>query len=597
MRTSRSLQLFVLGLVLVLVGGLLAAWTQSSGGQVRIRDVRFTGANGQQLSALLYVPGGVSAEKPAPGILAVHGYINSREVQSDFALEFARRGYVVLSLDQAGHGFSDAPAFVSGYGGPAGLAYLRGLDLVDKNNIGLEGHSMGGWTVLSAAAAYPDGYKAMVLEGSSTGSGRAPEGTLTYPRNLALVFSQYDEFSQLMWDVPRAKDVTSSPKLQKVFGTTETVQPGKVYGDPAAGTARVLYTPATTHPGDHLSHEAIGHALDWFGRTLTGGTPLPASNQVWHWNEVGTTLGWLGFIALVLGTGGLLLHTRSFEGLRRAPSAPRGLTGAGWWFSALVMLALPIATFFPLFRWAGNVLKPSALWPQSITNQIMVWALVNTLVSLMLYLIWRAGAGRRAQAVTAPTTPPDLAVAVDTAGAPLATAPAPRRGNEVLGALAVALGAVGVGYLSLLLTNFLFKVDYRFWFVGLKPMTPTHLRMFLAYLIPFTLYALMTATVLHNQMRRHARGSMLTNALLLAGGFLLFLAVQYGTLLTRGQLFTPGEPLNVIVAIQFLPILAILGVFMTYFARRTDRPYLGAFVSALFLTWYIVAGQATQFPL
>ena len=90
---------------------------------------------------------------------------------------------------------------------------------------------------------------------------------------------------------------------------------------------------------------------------------------------------------------------------------------------------------------------------------------------------------------------------------------------------------------------------------------------------------------------------MLTNALLLAGGFLLFLAVQYGTLLTRGQLFTPGEPLNVIVAIQFLPILAILGVFMTYFARRTDRPYLGAFVSALFLTWYIVAGQATQFPL
>ena len=52
-----------------------------------------------------------------------------------------------------------------------------------------------------------------------------------------------------------------------------------------------------------------------------------------------------------------------------------------------------------------------------------------------------------------------------------------------------------------------------------------------------------------------------------------------------------------IVAIQFLPILAILGVFMTYFARRTDRPYLGAFVSALFLTWYIVAGQATQFPL
>ncbi|WP_201721683.1 hypothetical protein [Caulobacter sp. B11] len=29
-------------------------------------------------------------------MLAVHGYINSRETQSPFAIEFARRGYVVL---------------------------------------------------------------------------------------------------------------------------------------------------------------------------------------------------------------------------------------------------------------------------------------------------------------------------------------------------------------------------------------------------------------------------------------------------------------------------------------------------------------------
>ena len=78
---------------------------------------------------------------------------------------------------------------------------------------------------------------------------------------------------------------------------------------------------------------------------------------------------------------------------------------------------------------------------------------------------------------------------------------------------------------------------------------------------------------------RSARGSMLTNALLLAGGFLLFLLVQYGTLFSTGQLFTAGEPLNVIVAIQFLPILVILAIFMTYFARRTDRVYTGAFAA------------------
>ena len=206
--------LFAIGWIIVLAGSLLAYFTQTTGG-VRIQDIRFTGSNGVAMSALLYVPPGATKKTPAPGVLAVHGYINSRETQSGFAIEFARRGYVVLAIDETGHGYSAAPAFANGFGGPDGLKYLRGLDFVDPANIGLEGHSMGGWTILAAAAAYPDGYKAMVLEGSSTGSHFAPEGSLTYPRNLALVYSQYDEFSALMWEVPRANMVTESQKLWK----------------------------------------------------------------------------------------------------------------------------------------------------------------------------------------------------------------------------------------------------------------------------------------------------------------------------------------------------------------------------------------------
>ena len=79
----------------------------------------------------------------------------------------------MLALDQTGHGYSDPPAFANGFGGPDALAYLRSLDFVDKANIGLEGHSMGGWTMLAAATAMPNDYKSMVLEGSSTG-GRSP---------------------------------------------------------------------------------------------------------------------------------------------------------------------------------------------------------------------------------------------------------------------------------------------------------------------------------------------------------------------------------------------------------------------------------------
>ena len=145
---------------------MLAHFTQTANG-IRIEDVRFKGAKGNTMSALVYIPANATEKTPAPGILAVHGYLNSRETQDGFAIEFARRGYVVVALDQTGHGYSDPPAIANGFGGPDGLAYLRSLPYVDKNNIGLEGHSMGGWTVLAAATAMPDAYRSIVLEGSS----------------------------------------------------------------------------------------------------------------------------------------------------------------------------------------------------------------------------------------------------------------------------------------------------------------------------------------------------------------------------------------------------------------------------------------------
>src|SRR5437879_12644004 len=209
----RRWSLAILGVLLFLSAGLLAHFSQTAGG-IRIQDVRFTGAKGNTMSDLLYIPPNATPQIPAPAILAVHGYINSRETQDGFAIEFARRGYVVLALDQTGHGYSDPPAFAGGFGGPDGLAYLRSLDFVDKTNIGLEGHSMGGWTVLAAATAMPHDYQSIVLEGSSTGQPFAADGTPGWPRNTALVFAQYEEFSNLRVGVERARDGTQRRRVQ-----------------------------------------------------------------------------------------------------------------------------------------------------------------------------------------------------------------------------------------------------------------------------------------------------------------------------------------------------------------------------------------------
>jgi pimeloyl-ACP methyl ester carboxylesterase len=566
--------LAIIGVILIVAGGLLAHFTQTAGG-IRIQDIRFKGAKGNTMSALLYIPPNATPQLPAPGILAVHGYINSRETQDGFAIEFARRGYVVLDLDQTGHGYSDPPAFASGFGGPDGLAYLRGLEIVDKNNIGLEGHSMGGWTVLAAAAAMPNDYKSMVLEGSSTGKPFAAEGTASWPRNTALVFAQYEEFSTLMWGVDLARNVTQSPKLWALFGTQGAVEPGKVYGDTAQGTARVLYTPAITHPAEHISHEAIGYSLDWFARTLQGGTPRPADDQIWFRKEIGTLVALIGFVALLIGAFDGLLEAPMFSRLRlpavadgtMPPHAPA--TGRRWTTAFILSAFIPALTYYPAFVLGGTFVTPSAYLPQGITNQIMVWALINGLITLALM--------------------------------PFAPKRASRAG--VIGpSVLIAVISVVVGYAALWLADLAFKIDFRFWIVALKLMSAKQFLIFLIYLVPFTAFFVIALHVLHRNfstMGAPRLGLYLTNILALTLGFIVLLVLQYGTLWLGGKLFNPLPdpgfvPLSTIVAIQFVPLLAICAVVATFTWRRTGSSLPGALICSLFVTWYIVAGTATQ---
>ncbi|NOJ39023.1 alpha/beta fold hydrolase [Bradyrhizobium sp. WSM 1791] len=542
---------------------------------MRIEDVRFKGAKGNTMSALLYTPPSATPQIPAPGILAVHGYINSRETQDGFAIEFARRGYVVLALDQTGHGYSDPPAFANGFGGPDGLAYLRSLEFVDKTNIGLEGHSMGGWTVLAAATAAPNDYKSMVLEGSSTGKPFAAEGTPSWPRNVALVFAKYEEFSTLMWGIDKARDVTQSPKLWAMFGTQGPVEPGKVYGDVTQGTARVLHTPAITHPAEHISHEAIGYSLDWFAKTLQGGTPRPVDDQIWFRKEIGTLVALIGFVALLIGAFDALLEAPMYSRLRLPEIAdgtmPEHTAASGRrWTAAFILSAfIPALTYYPAFALGATFVKPSALLPQGITNQILVWAATNGLIALALMRF----APKRAS-----------------------------RPGVVLQSVVIAIASVAIGYAALWLADLAFKIDFRFWTVAVKLMSAKQFLIFLIYVVPFTAFFVIALHVLHRNFSTMAAGRAalyLTNILALTLGFIVLVGGQYAVLWLTGKLFNPLPdpgfvPLSTIVAIQFVPLLAICAVIATFTWRRTGSSLPGALICGLFVTWYVVAGTATQ---
>ena len=160
----------------------------------------------------LYVPETATAENPAPGVLLLHGYQNDHETCAAYAIELARRGAVVMSLDEYGHGSSTAGLLNRGYvnhrvkvnfgedseadgtfveigstkryrllmnfsnlsffdehyvkdsdgntiadsscGGIAAYAVLAAMDNVDASRLALSGHSMGTWSSWSVAAAF-----------------------------------------------------------------------------------------------------------------------------------------------------------------------------------------------------------------------------------------------------------------------------------------------------------------------------------------------------------------------------------------------------------------------------------------------------------
>ena len=555
--------LILVGLAIVLAGAFLAQSVRTADGTT-VRDVRFTGTNGTVMSALLYIPKNATAATPAPGILAVHGYINSRETQDGFAIEFARRGYVVLSLDQTGHGYSQGAAFSNGFGGPDGLKYLRSLPMVDIRQIGLEGHSMGGWTVLAAAAAMPTGYASMVLEGSSTGAPFAQEGSPNWPRNVAVVFSRYDEFSQLMWNVARAQDVATSSKLQSVFDTQAPVIENRLYGDIAAGTARKLYQPATTHPGDHFSTTAIGNAIEWFGATLVGGTPRPASDQIWYWKEVGTGIGLVGFVMIMLGAFDALVRLPVFASQVSVSKPVVAVRDGAWWKGFALNTGLPALLFFPTFI-AAFLLLPASQWlPQAVTTQITLWAITSAALSLLI--------GR------------------------FMPRPAGTHQSDWFKSILLAIATVATGYAALWLVDQLFGTDFRLWVVAVKFPSANQWMIAAIYVVPLTFAFLVTtrtlanATVLSDTAGQRYIAAILT----LTTGFIVMLAAIYGVLFMTGSLVTAFDPLSTVIAIQFVPVLIAVAIIATFTWQRTGSYRPGGMIAGILVTLYAVAGTATQ---
>jgi len=522
----RRLRLFLWGWLLILFGGALAYAVQAGSG-VRMQTL---GAD------MLYLPPGASTAHRLPGVVIVP---DGRASVGGLGWELARHGYVAL---------------VQGADGD-GLARLRALAMVDAGAIGLLGIGVGGAAVLRAAEATPDGYRAVVLLGAGLErGGLGPD----FPRNIAVIYGDSDEFARRAWGVARASEMTRSPVLARLFGIRAEAAPGRVYGTVADGRGRMLLMPAMTHAFAGFSRAAVAGSVAWFMRCLPGGLPVDPFNQIWLWPQLGGGIALAGVLTMLLGGFELLLTLPGFEMLDGLPDSAAARRTMTWWTGWGLASWVPVLGYFAFLDLGAVYLPAGAVFQQPVTNQILGWLALSAGLNLALTLALR---GDQADAYGSPLLALASALVMAAAGYGVVAA---------LAAVGVTPAVLGLGLRAL---------DGREW------------GQMLAYLPGFTLSLVLILHNLHARLSVYADDPIthyLSNIGAVCAGMAVFLAVQYGWLFATGHVLSPDQPEAVVLATRLLPLQVVLAVVATFTWRRTGNVLPGAFMCGGLATWFLV---------
>lgn len=131
----------------------------------RVCEVRIPGPRGRQLFGWLVSPR-VTAQRPAPAVLAMHGWGANASMMWPVVPPLHTAGFAVLLIDARCHGRSDDEAFTSmprfAEDIAAGLAWLRLQPDIAADRLALLGHSVGAAAALLHASRHHDDVRAVV---------------------------------------------------------------------------------------------------------------------------------------------------------------------------------------------------------------------------------------------------------------------------------------------------------------------------------------------------------------------------------------------------------------------------------------------------
>ena len=606
-------KLFLYCLVVIISSSFFASLIQTSFGKVDVKLMNLKTPDGQNLVYDLYKPSIATENDKQPFIVVVPGFQRSKEALSNIAIELSRRGYVVALIDPYAQGMSSSSlsrlaATTQGYGMFAlvDYVYAENFSFVNINKIGSTGHSMGGNAAIRGAdyfgkeairsgkkskldSVYISGYVLTLQENILRDS----------KSNMGVSYALYDEgaFRNDLqgWDAGNMKIAPESLRtVNSVMATDKKVtevELGKYYGDRSNNTLRVIFNEELLHPFQPYNKEATKNQLDYFDKVFGAPISINSKNQIWQYKEFFTLINMIVSLLMLIPIAKLFLSLNFYkvivkdipEPLPEQTSKSKMIFWTVFFLSALIACI----SFIPMVDVAKILFFESAnreltwFFPQRMNNSVMLWAAFNGSIGLAIFFVSYYFFGRH------------HGVNTNSWGLQINKV-------ELFKTIILGLSIFICYYVILYFVYFLFHIDYRFWFMGVRIFQPEMLLVLVMYFPLFFIFFFSNSLRVNGAMRFKNQSEWKSR--LIAGfanslGLMMIIIIQYVTFAWTGTVFWTTNWLSVNLLFGIVPMMFILPYFNRVFFQLTGRVYLGPIVTCLIFIMILSTNTVVYLPL
>ena len=593
-----------ISIALMLLASIVVSAIQTNGGHVTMKELNIETDLGYSMSAYLFIPETATAETPAPAVVVSHGYLNNKEMTDANYVELARRGFVVLAIDQPCHGDSEIMAQRIPNGVDQGVLAVSRMPFVDVDRIGVTGHSMGGGSCNTAVAVDNERENPLisaVLIHCNDPTVKNSDGNYVNAygnRNVGVIAVQYDEFFHKWVDesgiARQAPYYMGSPTAQAFlhFGVDPTGLDKRdaytYYSETVDGEEcfHVIYRPNVIHPWSHFSAKSETCVIDFFTKALNAPNPIDSSNQVWQWKEAFNFVGLVALAIFICAFGTLMLFTPTFESLRaKEVVQPAKLADnkAKFWFWGSLAAGVLFSCLIYINAVAfGNTKAVS----QTEAMGLGVWSTLCGLFTILSMVVFYQCYGKKHGMNLA-----ELGIKM----------PLKKLGLSILLGVIIAVMA----YVCVFTADYFFYADFRIWTLAIKAFEAPILK-YLPYGLLFVTFYIASSVANncfnYNEIGGKSWVNTIIVALFTALPAIILPAIQYTTYFTQKHMMwqqmvlganNVNPPMYVLWLFPIILILFASTVINRVLYKVTKNPYVGGVVNVIMVTLLTITNTCT----